>query len=380
MSAEGASPVCRLSRASGGTVAGVSRAGRPGIVASVAFGGKARVLSHPWGMRILPVALCVALVAGAALSVRSTVPAATSCTGFGFQAGYGYGYGYDGQFGYGCPTTPTMQPHFDYVDEEGIEDGYCEAAADGGVFCFGDEFKGSMGGTKLNAPIVAIDSLPGQGLQGTPPPGPRGYYLFASDGGVFAFGAAKFYGSMGGRPLHSPIVGGRVAPYGSGYYLVAADGGVFAFGNAQFMGSMGGRTLRAPIVGMAIDNSRPGYWLVASDGGVFSFGRSAFYGSTGGTKINAPIVDIEAQMPSWPGGGYWMAAADGGVFAYGPEFLGSAAGTRLSKPIVGMRSTRTADGYILVGSDGGVYAYGTAKFYGSMGGRPLNSPIIGLKR
>jgi hypothetical protein len=35
--------------------------------------------------------------------------------------------------------------------------GYWEVAADGGVFSFGDApFLGSMGGTRLNAPIVGI--------------------------------------------------------------------------------------------------------------------------------------------------------------------------------------------------------------------------------
>ena len=34
-----------------------------------------------------------------------------------------------------------------------------------------------------------------------------GYWLTASDGGIFAFGAAPFYGSTGDIVLNSPIVG-----------------------------------------------------------------------------------------------------------------------------------------------------------------------------
>ncbi|MGH9103421.1 MAG: protease pro-enzyme activation domain-containing protein [Acidimicrobiales bacterium] len=34
-----------------------------------------------------------------------------------------------------------------------------------------------------------------------------GYWEVASDGGIFSFGDASFYGSMGGRPLDKPIVG-----------------------------------------------------------------------------------------------------------------------------------------------------------------------------
>jgi hypothetical protein len=35
-----------------------------------------------------------------------------------------------------------------------------------------------------------------------------GYWLIASDGGVFNYGDAGFFGSMGGTPLVEPVVGG----------------------------------------------------------------------------------------------------------------------------------------------------------------------------
>jgi hypothetical protein len=38
-------------------------------------------------------------------------------------------------------------------------------------------------------------------------PGGVGYWLVASDGGIFTFGHATFFGSMGGQPLNQPIVG-----------------------------------------------------------------------------------------------------------------------------------------------------------------------------
>ena len=37
--------------------------------------------------------------------------------------------------------------------------------------------------------------------------GGSGYWLAAADGGVFAFGTARFYGSMAGKHLNSPITG-----------------------------------------------------------------------------------------------------------------------------------------------------------------------------
>ena len=73
---------------------------------------------------------------------------------------------------------------------------------------------------------------------------------------------------------------------GGGYWFVASDGGIFAFGIARFLGSMGGKHLNSPIVGMAATPSGKGYWLVAADGGIFAFGDARFYGSTGSIKLN----------------------------------------------------------------------------------------------
>jgi len=74
------------------------------------------------------------------------------------------------------------------------------------------------------------------GMAATPDGG--GYWLVASDGGIFAFGSAGFFGSTGSLHLVLPVVGMTVALRGSGYWMVAADGGIFAFGSAGFFGSM----------------------------------------------------------------------------------------------------------------------------------------------
>jgi hypothetical protein len=73
---------------------------------------------------------------------------------------------------------------------------------------------------------------------------------------------------------------------------VASDGGIFSFGDAAFFGSEGGTRLNQPIVGIETTSDGLGYWLVASDGGIFSFGDAAFSGSEGGTRLNKPIVAI----------------------------------------------------------------------------------------
>ena len=69
----------------------------------------------------------------------------------------------------------------------------------------------------------------------------------ASDGGVFAFGDAAFHGSTGSLTLNKPIVGLSTDYSTGGYWLVASDGGVFAF-DATFYGSLGGVPLNKPIV------------------------------------------------------------------------------------------------------------------------------------
>ncbi|MGH9283696.1 MAG: Kelch repeat-containing protein, partial [Acidimicrobiales bacterium] len=125
-------------------------------------------------------------------------------------------------------------------------------------------------------------------------PGGPGYWLVASDGGIFAFGDAQFYGSTGAIRLNRPVVGMAATSTGKGYHLVAADGGIFAFGDAQFYGSTGAIRLNRPVVGMARTPSGRGYWLVASDGGIFAFGDAQFYGSTGAIRLNQPVVGMAA--------------------------------------------------------------------------------------
>ena len=96
------------------------------------------------------------------------------------------------------------------------------------------------------------------------------------------------------EPLNKPIVGMASTPDGRGYWLVASDGGIFSYGDAPFYGSTGGSPSTEPIVGMAPTPDGRGYWLVASDGGIFSYGDAFFYGSAGGTPLNRPVVGMAA--------------------------------------------------------------------------------------
>ncbi len=243
--------------------------------------------------------------------------------------------------------------------------GYWLAASDGGIFSFCDAtFRGSTGATRLAQPIVGMASTPTGG----------GYWLVAADGGVFAFGNAVFRGSTGAIRLAQPIVGMARTASGNGYWLVARDGGVFAFGDAVFRGSTGAIRLAQPIVGMARTRSGNGYWLVAADGGVFAFGDAVFLGSTGAIRLAQPIVGMARTVS---GNGYWLVARDGGIFAFGDAvFRGSTGGTRLAQPIVAMVATLSGNGYWLVAADGGIFAF-NAPFLGSTGAIRLNRPIVG---
>jgi PQQ-like domain len=241
----------------------------------------------------------------------------------------------------------------------------------------------SVGDGLLLAPtsdqVVAFSGSAGQ--PGPPSPAPTAppdssYWQVASDGGIFSYGNAGFYGSAGSLRLVRPVVGMAATSDGTGYWLVASDGGIFSFGDAHFDGSMGGRPLNKPIVGMAATPDGAGYWLVASDGGIFSFGDAAFHGSMGGQHLNSPVVGISAARN---GGGYWEVAADGGIFNFGDAgFFGSPGGTRLNAPVVGMTTTPDGGGYWITGSDGGIFSYGDANFEGSMGGSHLNAPVVGM--
>jgi len=251
-----------------------------------------------------------------------------------------------------------------------------------------------------------------------PPAPPAGYWQVASDGGIFTFGGAQFYGSTGSMRLNRPVVGMAATPDGKGYWLVASDGGIFAYGDAGFYGSTGSLVLNQPIIGMMPTLDGRGYWLVARDGGIFAFGDAAFYGSAASDGLSAPVtgaatsflgggywmVDADGQIytfgnaryegapPSAPGGwritgmaatnssnGYWLVSANGYVADYGDAApYGSMLGHALNGPVVGIARTHDGAGYWLQGSDGGIFSFGDAPFMGSMGGQPLNAPVVGI--
>ena len=245
--------------------------------------------------------------------------------------------------------------------------GYWLVASDGGIFSYGGaQFYGSTGSLHLNAPIISMAATPDD----------AGYWLLAPTEASSRSATPSSTGLPEGCTSTPRLWPWLPRPTEADTGSSLSDGGVFAFGDASFYGSAGSLTLDRPIVGMASTIDGLGYWLVASDGGIFDYGDAGFFGSTGGLPLHQPIV---AMTSSPDGGGYWLVAADGGIFSFGDvNYFGSAGGMPLSAPIVGMDRTADGQGYWMVARDGGIFDYGDAGFYGSAGGLKLNRPVVGM--
>jgi hypothetical protein len=268
-----------------------------------------------------------------------------------------------------APPTPPPPPSH----------GYWLVGADGGIFAFGSaQFYGSTGNLHLQRPVVGIVSTKDRG----------GYWLDASDGGVFSFGDPQFYGSIPGLGLHpagsglpnsldAPIVGMVASHDQGGYFMVASDGGVFAFGDATFAGSCPGiGGCAGAAVAVMPDASGNGYWLVTQTGHVYAFGDAPNLGAPG---PQSSAITSAASTPS--GHGYYVLDADGQVFAYGDAAgglgnvsPGAAGGTN---PAAAIFVTSDGGGYSVSDARGDVYTFGDAQNDGSMTGTHLNGPIIG---
>ena len=265
-----------------------------------------------------------------------------------------------------APPTPTPpEPH-----------GYWLVGSDGGIFSFGSApFYGSAGSLNLQRPVVGIVPTRGNG----------GYWLDASDGGVFSFGSTQFYGSIPGLGVHpagsglpnslnAPIVGMVPSHDGSGYFMVASDGGVFAFGDARFAGSCPGiGGCSGAAVAVMPDASGKGYWLVTQTGNIYSFGDAAYYGAPGDTGFQ---VTSAVRTPN--GGGYWILTANGAVYGYGnARYFGNAAGAfGGTTQATAIFTTSDGGGYWIASANGTVNQYGDAPNDGGMSGTHLNGSII----
>ncbi len=230
-----------------------------------------------------------------------------------------------------------------------------------GTYSGDDVFSGSSGNTTLQV----IGS-------------PHGYWLVGSDGGIFTFGAAQFYGSTGSLVLQRPVVGIVPTRDHNGYWLDASDGGVFSYGDTQFYGSIPGlgihpngsglpNSLDAPIVGMVPSADDGGYFMVGADGGVFAFGDAHFAGSCPG--IGGCSGAAVAVMPDATGNGYWVVTQTGHVYTFGDAPYYGAPGLQ-SVPVTSAVRSPNGNGYMILFANGAIAPYGTTPYTGCPAGAP----------
>ena len=94
------------------------------------------------------------------------------------------------------------------------------------------------------------------------------------DGSVFNYNGSRFYGSLpGAKIVKNNIIGIAPTKTGNGYWLASADGGVYAFGDAKYHGSglanpgWGIGTPTNPVVGIVTDNTRANGYILFADSG-----------------------------------------------------------------------------------------------------------------
>jgi hypothetical protein len=275
------------------------------------------------------------------------------------------------------PSPPTTPVVVSTPPQATPRHGYWLVGADGGIFSYGDaNFYGSTGNLHLNRPVVGI----------TPTADRGGYWLVATDGGIFAFGDSRFYGSIPGlgispagtgtaRSLNAPIVGMVPSTDGGGYFMVASDGGVFAFGNAKFAGSCPGiGGCDGTAVAVLPDSTGNGYWLVTNSGNIYSFGDATYHGAPG---PQASPVTSAVRTPD--GNGYWILHANGVVDGYGDAAdYGSLANgaTSTTNPANAIFATGDGGGYWVATASGNVVPFGDAPADGNLTGTHINAPII----
>jgi outer membrane protein assembly factor BamB len=177
-----------------------------------------------------------------------------------------------------------------------------------------------------------------------------------------------------GHTLFTISVGSSVPHFTSvtsalGLLLIGTNSGVTALAGPS------GVPPHAPSACIA-QTGHTSYWVASTDGNVVPLGDAPSCGSLNSPPFK-PVVGIAGTRAR----GYWLAASDGGVFTFGPSahYFGSMGGKPLAKPVVGIAAAPTADGYYLVASDGGIFNFGPGShFHGSAGGLPLAKPIVGM--
>ena len=157
----------------------------------------------------------------------------------------------------------------------------------------------------------------------------HGYWLVASDGGIFTFGDAGFFGSTAGCRFNDRSSEWRRPPTAMGTGWLPPTAASLLRRRRLFR--IDGRSTdklrnNKPIVGMAVAAAGAGYWEVASDGGIFSLGDAPFHGSVPELPPPGPprIALYGDSLASEAGQDFAVLAADAGASVRVRTFPGSA--------------------------------------------------------
>ena len=166
----------------------------------------------------------------------------------------------------------------------------------------------------------------------------------------------------------SPIVGMASTPTGNGYWLVASDGGIFSFGDAAFHGSTGAIPLNQPDRrhGRRRRPATATGWSPPTAASSPS-ATPRFHGSTGAITLNQPDRrhGVDARPATATG---WSRPTAASSPSATPTFHGSTGAIALNQPDRrhgGHAARATATGSSA--ADGGVFSFGDAQFLGSSG-------------
>ena len=142
---------------------------------------------------------------------------------FAFNAGY---------FGADSSVLGARHPGAAAIGSRSDGRGYWIVDAIGRVFAHGSaKPHGDAVMASGEVPVAIVASASG-----------NGYWIARTADGCSRSATRRSTGPARTTAFHRPIVGMASTPSGDGYWLVASDGGIFTFGDAHFYGSTGGRT------------------------------------------------------------------------------------------------------------------------------------------
>ena len=262
------------------------------------------------------------------------------------------------------------------------------------------QWVGATGGRNFASPAIGH-------LQG--PAGANDVVESSTDGKVYAWdgnGNLLWVANPNwGQLMASPIIAPIDSSGNNGVWVSAGDSikGYDAFGHLVWdtilpganwasptVASLDGQHLFVIVLSQADDSSptNANHWIVSAyqiPGTTASMLTGQPKGATWPTfhgnmqRTGNNLGKLGPPPPPAPGTqGYWMVARDGGIFNFNVPYYGSMGGAPLNQPIVGVARTANGGGYWMVATDGGIFSFGNASFHGSMGATRLNKPIVGM--